>query len=199
MKPRSFFLPALPTLMALLALVLAGGGCVATQNIPVSSDPLGAVVYLDGKQACQATPCNIAVTKDQDHLLTIVKPGYHQRDVALRRVFDTTGVLKDEIRKGVRKAATGGDASDVLSGAAQNVDKKEQDGSAYVIRPDMVVARLTPADQPRPEDRANTTDDPFADPKTQDQDPAKARNKELDPLEIGIDLYRILKGNTAPE
>ena len=138
MKPRALHLPAL------LALLLTGGGCVATQNIPVSTDPLGAVVYLDGKQACQATPCNIAVTKDQDHLLTIVKPGYHQRDVALRRVFDTTGVLKDEIRKGVRKAATGGDASAVLSGAAQNVDKKEQDGSAYVIRPDMVVARLTP-------------------------------------------------------
>lgn len=181
-----------------LSLALGGLGCVATQNVPVSSDPAGAMVFLDGKQVCETTPCSVAVPKDQNHLLTVIKPGYHQRDVALRRVFDTAGVLKEELRKGARRAATGADPGSVLSGAAQNVDKKEQDGSAYVLKPDLVVLRLTPADQPRPEERA-VSDDPFAEPNADQAQPAPQRKDKADPVEIGIDLYRILKGGAAPE
>lgn len=191
MKLRTALAPAL------LAL-LAASGCVATQNVPVSTDPSGALVFLDGKQVCESTPCTVSVPKDQNHLLTVIRPGFHQRDVALTRVFDTAGVLKEELRKGARKAATGADASSVLSGAAQNVDKKEQDGSAYVLKPDLVVLRLTPADQPRPEDRA-VSDDPFAEPSQDQAQPAPQRKDKVDPVEIGIDLYRILKGGAAPE
>ncbi len=192
MKLRSALVPALLALVAV-------GGCVATQNVPVSTDPAGAAVFLDGKQVCETTPCSVSVPKDQNHLLTVIKPGFHQRDVALTRVFDTAGVLKEELRRGARKAATGADAGSVLSGAAQSVDKKEQDGSAYVLKPDLVVLRLTPADQPRPEDRAANPDDPFAEPSPDQTQPAPQRKDKVDPVEIGIDLYRILKGGAAPE
>lgn len=189
---------ALRVLSFVLPLAFGGLGCVATQNVPVSSDPSGALVFLDGKQVCESTPCTVAVAKDQNHLLTVIKPGFHQRDVALRRVFDTAGVLKEELRRGARRAATGSDPGSVLAGAAQSVDKKEQDGSAYVMQPDLVVLRLTPADQPRPEERA-ASDDPFAEPNADQARPAPQRKDKVDPVEIGIDLYRILKGGAAPE
>lgn len=71
-------------LCATLAAALCSG-CVAVQKVPVSTDPQGAVVYLDGKQVCAATPCSVEAANDQDHLLTIVKDGYRQKDIPLRR------------------------------------------------------------------------------------------------------------------
>lgn len=57
-------------------------GC--TQKIPVSTDPVGALVYLDGRQVCAATPCSVEASTDQAHLLTIVKDGYNQKEIPLR-------------------------------------------------------------------------------------------------------------------
>lgn len=59
-------------------------GCVTTQKIPVSTDPGGAAVFLDGVKVCEATPCGVEAKTDQNHLLTIVKDGYRQKDVTLR-------------------------------------------------------------------------------------------------------------------
>ena len=83
---------------SLLLATLVCCGCVATQNVPVSTDPSGAAVYLDGKQMCAATPCSVTIPKDQDHLLTIIKPGFHQKDIAVRRVYDTAGMLRDSVK-----------------------------------------------------------------------------------------------------
>jgi len=74
--------PALLLCATLAALLCTG--CVTIQKVPVSTDPLGAVVYLDGKQVCASTPCSVEATNDQDHLLTIVKDGYRQKDIPLR-------------------------------------------------------------------------------------------------------------------
>lgn len=88
LPPRAPLAPTLPrALAATLAATMAAGllsGCVAIQKVPVSTDPQGAVVYLDGKQACAATPCSVEASNDQDHLLTIMKDGYRQKDIPLR-------------------------------------------------------------------------------------------------------------------
>lgn len=165
-------------------------GCVATQNVPVSTDPSGAVVYLDGKQMCAATPCSVAIPKNQDHLLTLIKPGYHQRDVPVRRVFDTANVLREGAAKSARAVAGGSGVGDALAGAAADADKRERDGSAYVLKPNMVALRLVPADQPQPEAQPQSTDPyddtPMPQAKPRSQDPA-------DPVELGLELYRLLE------
>ena len=66
-------------------------GCVTTQKVPVSTDPGGAVVYLDGAQVCAATPCSVEMTKDENHLLTIVKAEYSQKDIPVRPVSVSGG------------------------------------------------------------------------------------------------------------
>lgn len=163
------------------SLILAGAaatllcGCVATQKIPVSTDPSGALVYLDGKVVCQGTPCGVEIPKDQDHLLTIVKEGYHQRDVPVRRVYDAMGVLKRSARDGVRSAEFGGGLSGGVSSALKSADNQDKDGRAYVLKPDMITLRLIPADQPVPEE--------------------KPEKEKADPVnDLGLQLYKMLKG-----
>ncbi len=67
-----------------LCAALACCGCVTTQKVPVSTDPGGALVFLDGAQVCDATPCSVEMTTDQSHLLTIVKDDYAQKDIPVR-------------------------------------------------------------------------------------------------------------------
>ena len=80
---RSMSAPFLSPVVA-LALAAALSGCATTQQVPVSTDPSGASVYLDGKLACPATPCSVEAEKGKTHLLTITKEGYRQKDIALR-------------------------------------------------------------------------------------------------------------------
>ena len=164
---------ALPLACA-AAVILSG--CVATQKVPVSTDPVGAMVYMDGKAVCQATPCSVEMPKDADHLLTIVREGYRQRDVPVRRVFDAMGVLRQSARDGIRAAKFGGGLEGGISSAANSVDDQEKDGRAYVLKPDMVTLRLIPISEPEPQEK-----------------PAETRKS--DPAEdLGMQLYRMLDG-----
>ncbi|OIO04126.1 MAG: hypothetical protein AUJ49_03395 [Desulfovibrionaceae bacterium CG1_02_65_16] len=157
-------------------------GCVATQKVPVSTDPVGAAVYLDGKPVCQATPCSVEMPKDTDHLLTIVKDGYRQRDVPVRRVFDAMGVLRQSARDGVRAAKFGGGLSGGISSAANSVDEQEKDGRAYVLKPDMVSLRLLSVTEPEPQEK-----------------PAE-NEKNSDPaVDLGMQLYRMLDGGQGDQ
>jgi len=73
-----------PATALLLLLTAAASGCALKQNVPVSTDPGGATVYLDGALVCPATPCSVEAATGQAHLLTIVKDGYRQRDIPLK-------------------------------------------------------------------------------------------------------------------
>lgn len=78
-----------PSSLSLLAALCAAallGGCAGTQKVPVSTDPSGAKVYLDGGQVCAATPCSVEMATGQNHLLTILKDGYGQKDIPVRPV-----------------------------------------------------------------------------------------------------------------
>lgn len=74
-----------------LNLVAALSGCAVAQKVPVSTDPSGAVVYLDGNKVCEATPCSVEMLNDKSHLLTIVKDGYRQKDIQVRPVQNSGG------------------------------------------------------------------------------------------------------------
>ena len=74
---------------ALATLSLFAGGCASivkgtTQAIPVSSDPTGADVKLDGNRVGQ-TPMSVEVKRKHDHLMTIEKAGYQPESVAITR------------------------------------------------------------------------------------------------------------------
>lgn len=129
---------ALLATLACLALVCGCG--VPKQKIPVSTDPLGATVYADGAKACASTPCAVNLDRASDHLLTIVKEGYVQEEIVIRRRFKPERAIRDGVISGIIK---GGDPQDVASETAREVDAQERSGEAYELEPSIVTIRLT--------------------------------------------------------
>lgn len=87
----------------LIGLVIAGApGCATIvkgshQKVPIASDPAGADVLVDGSLVGQ-TPLNLEMKRKHDHLVTIQKPGYRPKSVAV--VKDVGGAVWGNIIAG---------------------------------------------------------------------------------------------------
>ena len=76
---------------AFLVVALLGFGCstpVLRQDIPVSSNPMGAKIYADGQFAGQ-TPGTVSLERTKDHILTLVMDNYRQEDVEIRKQYQS--------------------------------------------------------------------------------------------------------------
>lgn len=83
-------------------LLVCATGCASilkgtTQKIPISSDPAGADVLVDGSLVGQ-TPTNVEMKRKHDHLVTIQKTGYRPKSVAV--VKDVGGAVWGNIIAG---------------------------------------------------------------------------------------------------
>ena len=83
------FRPELALAIILAMVASLAGGCASivkgtTQAIPVSSNPTGATVRLDGNHVGQ-TPTKVEVKRKSDHLMTIEKAGYQPESIAITR------------------------------------------------------------------------------------------------------------------
>lgn len=129
------------TPICIAACLLLTCACTPRQNIPVSTDPIGATIYADGKKIC-VSPCPVKLDKRSDHLLTIVKEGYEQEEIILKRRFKPDQAIRDGVISGIIK---GGDPGDIASGTAREMDEQERSGEAYELEPPIVTIKLTPA------------------------------------------------------
>jgi hypothetical protein len=87
----------------LFLVAVVGCGCsvpILRQDIPVSTNPLGATIYADGQMRGQ-TPGTVSFERNRDHLLTLVKDDYRQVDVAVRRQYQSDRVLMRAVQMGV--------------------------------------------------------------------------------------------------
>lgn len=134
--------------MLLLSATTFAGCQAATQNIPVSSNPSGAIVYADGTQTC-STPCTVTLEKTQAHILTLQKPGYKQADVQIAQKYDTGAVARNAVQSGTGVASRGASTEGAISNALLSTESMEADGSAYVLSPSSVVVDLVPEGQVR--------------------------------------------------
>ncbi|MBI9080595.1 MAG: PEGA domain-containing protein [Pseudodesulfovibrio sp.] len=134
----------------ILALLLFTGCGAATQNIPVSTEPSGAIVYVDGTETC-TTPCNATLEKTQDHILTIKKDGYRQADVPIVRKYDTTGVARDATQSGMRSSSMGSNTQGAIANALMTAGAKEEQGTAYILTPSTVTVKLAKKGQTAPQ------------------------------------------------
>jgi len=130
-------------LSAWLFLLASCASVVATQNVPVSTNPSGAQVLADGKAAC-VTPCAVDLARNQDHLLTFQKEGFRQQDVAVRRQHQTEMSLLKAINSGVNSASFFNDPAWGLSSAVQSLSAQQATGEAYVLLPSTVAVTLVP-------------------------------------------------------
>ena len=84
-----------PVLVGVLALATVLEGCATltrgtNDRVPVLSDPPGATVSSSLGPTC-TTPCSLDVARDASFSLSITKPGYARRDVAVTTRISGTG------------------------------------------------------------------------------------------------------------
>lgn len=135
---RNRHLLALP-----LLLLTACAPQVLTQPVPVSTDPGGVNLSVDGKPAC-VTPCKVDLERNQDHILTLTRNGYRQKDVLIKRQYLTNKVMLNAINEGVSSANFFKDASWGVGGGVQSINRQEETGEAYALVPSTVSVRMMP-------------------------------------------------------
>jgi hypothetical protein len=137
--PRTRLAAALSCLLGLAACAPQ----IAMQTVPVSTDPGGASVLVDGKPACTA-PCQVSLARNQDHILTLSKDGYRQQDVLIKRQYQTNKVLLNALNEGVRSGRFYKDPYMGSYGGVHSINSQEETGEAYVLSPSTVSLRLMP-------------------------------------------------------
>ena len=133
-----------------VTVVMAGfiSGCapqIAMQSVPVSSNPMGATVLADGKDACIA-PCTVSLARNADHILTFKKDQYRQQDVIIKRVYQQEKVLMKAVSSGMNTSSMmmGDKTAWGVSSGVNSIDSQEQTGEAYVLSPSAVAVTLVP-------------------------------------------------------
>ncbi len=144
----------------LLFVLFACAACaptVLTQKIPVSTIPDGARVRADGAEVC-TTPCQVELTRNADHILTLTRDGYRQQDVIVRRVYQSEKVMARAVGQGLQTGQFMNNPAWGVNAGVQSMDAQEQTGEAYLLSPSAVSVTLvplassaTPANMPGPE------------------------------------------------
>ena len=143
--------------LLLFFIAVVGFGCsvpVLRQDIPVSTNPLGATIYADG-QIMGQTPGTVSLERNRDHLLTLVKDDYLQADVAIRRQYQSEKVLMKAVQTGVNSALFFKNTGMGINSGFNAISSQEESGEAYVLVPSVVKVSLTPL-------RGGTENDPRA-------------------------------------
>jgi hypothetical protein len=137
----------------LLSLVaLLGFGCetvILKQDIPVSSNPMGAKIYADGRFSGQ-TPGTVSLERTRDHILTIVKENYRQEDLMIRKQYQSDKVLMKAIQSGVNSGLFFKDARMGANSGFNSISRQEETGEAYILVPPAVMVNLVPLYGPPP-------------------------------------------------
>ena len=78
--------------------------CVPTEPVILSTDPIGATIYVNGNEF-GTTPTEMSLTLDKDHMITIVLDGYKQETIEIKRKFKKEKEAKNMIQSGINSAS----------------------------------------------------------------------------------------------
>lgn len=127
-------------------ILLISSGCVALvvkQDIPVSSNPMGASIYANGNLVGY-TPTTVSLERNRDHIVTIVKTDYRQEDIPVVRQYLQNRVMMRAIQSGVNSGLFFKDARMGINSGMQSISMLEQTGEAYVLVPSAITLNLIP-------------------------------------------------------
>ena len=113
---------------------------VLKQAIPVSSNPSGAEVSVDGVVVGK-TPLRLHLERNAPHIVTFQLPGYRQEDVAVRKVYQERSKL-ETLSAGISSAAFFGDVGMGMGSAVRESKNQEATGEAYLLEPSVIAVTL---------------------------------------------------------
>jgi len=131
--------------ISLLALLLASGCSkpVLKQDIPVTTNPLGAKILANGQPMGQ-TPSSVSLERNRDHILTLLKDGYRQEDVVVKRKYQSEKVFLKAVKSGVNSGLFFKDPRMAINSGYSAMEQQEESGEAYLLEPPTVSVTLTP-------------------------------------------------------
>jgi len=135
-------------LMLLLGSLLSifAAGCsmpVLKQDIPVSTNPVGARIYADG-QFAGVTPARVSLERNRSHILTLVKENYRQADVVITNQYQKERVYLKAIQSGINSGLFFKNASMGMGSSMNSISSQEETGEAYILTPPAVSVSLMP-------------------------------------------------------
>ena len=143
-------------LAAFFFVALFGFGCetvVLKQEIPVTTNPMGAKVYVNGQPRGQ-TPSEISLERNRNHVITLVKDGYRQEDVVIQRQYQSNRVLMKAIHSGISAGTFFKDTGMGVTSGLSSMSRQEETGEAYLLVPPVVRVNLYPLSGYPADDRA---------------------------------------------
>jgi hypothetical protein len=178
--------------VAAMACVACGGPTqVLKQDIPVSTNPMGAQIFIDGNEA-GVTPTTISLERTKDHIVTLTKENYRQADVTVKRKYKETSMV-DAINSGVRSGLFHGDIAMGVSSGLSSMSHKEESGEMYTLVPTVIKVELTPTSGTAPTASSSTMVSPAATSQSQTTQPEQTEESgpELDKKALAKDLLKI--------
>jgi len=138
---RSIIILSLSSVLSLLA-----SGCSTTvlrQEIPVSTNPVGAQIYADG-QLVGVTPTKISLERNRSHILTLIKEQYRQADVIIMNQYQKERVYLKAVQSGLDSGMFFKNASMGMGSGLGSISSQEASGEAYILTPPAVAVSLSP-------------------------------------------------------
>lgn len=130
-------------LMAAIYCTACGGPPqVLKQDIPVSTNPMGADIYVDGKLS-GVTPTTIAMERNKDHIVTLTKENYNQADITVKRKYKETSLV-DAINSGVNSGLFHDNITMGISSGISSMSHKENTGEMFTLTPSVIKVNLAP-------------------------------------------------------
>lgn len=134
-------------LMITLGLIaLLAGGCsrpILKQDIPVTTNPLGAKIYANG-QFMGTTPNTVSLERTRNHILTLIKENYRQEDVVIERQYQKERVYLRAIQSGVDSGLFFKNPAMGINSGMGSISAQEETGEAFILAPPAVKVSLTP-------------------------------------------------------
>ncbi|MHB8771073.1 MAG: PEGA domain-containing protein [Syntrophales bacterium] len=136
--------------VALGVVVLLAGGCtrpVLKQDIPVTTNPLGARIYANG-QLMGTTPASVPLERNRSHILTLLKDNYRQEDVVIERRYQKDRVYLKAIQSGINSGLFFKNPAMGVQSSMSAMSDQEETGEAYILTPPAVTVTLAPLSAP---------------------------------------------------
>lgn len=136
---KQFSISTIPSLLSVIFLA----GCAATQDVPISSIPTGASIYVNGEPQGE-TPRTLTLKRTQPHIITLKKDGYMQRDIMIKRVFHQDKAMMRATARGLNSAKYLNSPSMGISSGLHSYAADDQTGESYTLTPTAVSVQLVP-------------------------------------------------------
>lgn len=132
--------------LLLYLLLMVTTGCstpVLKQDIPVSSNPLGATIYANG-QLMGTTPATVSLERNRSHILTLTKEDYRQEDVVITNRYQKEKVYLKAVQSGINSGLFFKSGSMGVGSSMSSISAQESSGEAYLLYPPAVAVTLIP-------------------------------------------------------